>query len=1138
MSPLLYAIKKDNTDIVKLLLKRKADPKVFINETGESLVHIAAKNDNKKIMKQLMVYGVNLETKDNKGNTPFHVAAMNGGMKIISFLNDKHANIDSLNNEGQTPLHLAVINKQYDAAFELILSFAEIIHDIKNLTPIDYALQFPENERIRLMMTDFQEEKDIKKAIGNKEKFNNLLHTSQRKCGIFAYQLWNDVLIYGSKDDFDTLINEKVNINVENPIDKKTPLHQVCEFGNLYYAKTLIENGANINTQDNFGNTPLHSASYYCRSEIVKLLIDKGSELKTNLEGESPLEIVNSSPDIPEKQDTLSVLLSKIGFQMCLEKLNNQNDLISLLTKQQTLIELYGSILLFNAITNNQIDLVKFLLMHGVDPNAKDTTGFAPLHQASFDNRPRIVEILLKNNADINSTNNKLQTPLHLAAEHECLDALKVLVKYNPQLTKDINDETPVDVANKKNQSEAMKEIMKGLILLQSRDACLRCMTSKDLFKQQLSLSPEVAKFYTFSLIDKACEIDNPEILEVIFDEGIPVNVQEYKTNNIPLHIAIIHRAMNCFQYLLSKGSKTYVKGIKQRTPILAACAVGCPEMVETLLFQKADYAYDEDGKSPHDLALESGDDLSLEIADEWADKIAHKLLRKEDKFYDFIKHNQFLLQKPNAIDFLEYSLKKKKAQMFSFLLKNNISLNIRFPDGKTILHIAIKDERYEVVELLLKYGAYSGVADNKKRTPLYYATKGKSPQTVDLLIKYGATNKPNYKGKTPLDNAEENSKTAAKEIIESMTKFVTYYDDIMHTSNYYQFKELFKRYRSKYAIHSAIRSILFSSKLHLEYLINHGLSPNACDEKGYSLLHYAIPDHIDIVEYLLNNNADPNAKSEGNYTPLHMACKYKGTEQIVHLLIEHGANVNAKTINNITPLFFAVKISSFSVISALLNKNADPNIRSDTDIAPLDLAVHNGFNYIIDLLISKGADPISLDPKRINKMNLLSEGIKINQNEPKDDAINDNSKENNSENVEAPKEQPEATQNENKKGTEENENNTQENENGENINVTPAELPPEPPQINIEVPQNVANENDSKKKLTPEQKRELMKKKAQKMQKEKEFKAMQASRKQESPKKEKETKSKFSLFAKKKKEATKTKESKGKTPKKSQKPK
>ena len=149
--------------------------------------------------------------------------------------------------EGQTPLHLAVINKQYDAAFELILSFAEIIHDIKNLTPIDYALQFPENERIRLMMTDFQEEKDIKKAIGNKEKFNNLLHTSQRKCGIFAYQLWNDVLIYGSKDDFDTLINEKFNINVENPIDKKTPLHQVCEFGNLYYAKTLIENGANIN---------------------------------------------------------------------------------------------------------------------------------------------------------------------------------------------------------------------------------------------------------------------------------------------------------------------------------------------------------------------------------------------------------------------------------------------------------------------------------------------------------------------------------------------------------------------------------------------------------------------------------------------------------------------------------------------------------------------------------------------------------------------------------------------------------------------------------------------------------------------------------------------------------------------------
>ena len=60
-----------------------------------------------------------------------------------------------------------------------------------------------------------------------------------------------------------------------------TSLHIACREGNFEIAKTLIENGANVNIVDNEGWTPLMRASLAGNKEIVEILLKNGA--KANL---------------------------------------------------------------------------------------------------------------------------------------------------------------------------------------------------------------------------------------------------------------------------------------------------------------------------------------------------------------------------------------------------------------------------------------------------------------------------------------------------------------------------------------------------------------------------------------------------------------------------------------------------------------------------------------------------------------------------------------------------------------------------------------------------------------------------------------------------------------------------------------
>jgi len=70
-----------------------------------------------------------------------------------------------------------------------------------------------------------------------------------------------------------------LNLGDPNPVgNKDTALGMAAAFGKTDVAIALIEGGADLDTRNKDGSTPLHAASFLCYPEIVQALVDKGAD--------------------------------------------------------------------------------------------------------------------------------------------------------------------------------------------------------------------------------------------------------------------------------------------------------------------------------------------------------------------------------------------------------------------------------------------------------------------------------------------------------------------------------------------------------------------------------------------------------------------------------------------------------------------------------------------------------------------------------------------------------------------------------------------------------------------------------------------------------------------------------------------
>jgi ankyrin repeat protein len=194
---------------------------------------------------------------------------------------------------------------------------------------------------------------------------------------------------------------------------------------------------------------------------------------------------------------------------------------------------------------------------------------------------------------------------------------------------------------------------------------------------------------------------------------------------------------------------------------------------------------------------------------------------------------------------------------MLMLLLHNKADAGTKDKDGFTPLHLV---EDKEVAQLLISHGAKLDTRGYEGRTPLHQVAMRNENDMVEWFCSKGSpVNALDSKGQTPL---------------------------------------MLSLSMQGYNIDAKTRTET------VKILLHYGADLSRRDEKGWTLLHYAIREsNTDIVELFLRKGMDINAKDKYGYTPLHWAVT-NNDKKMVEALVSRGADVNARNLQGNTPLY------------------------------------------------------------------------------------------------------------------------------------------------------------------------------------------------------------------------------------------
>jgi hypothetical protein len=171
------------------------------------------------------------------------------------------------------------------------------------------------------------------------------------------------------------------------------PLHWAAENGDSETLQALIAAGANMNTLDQYDNTPLHLAAKNWRSTAA---------LQTLITAGANVHAVNQGRNTP--------LHIAIG---------------------------YGRTAALQALINACADV-----------NAVNQHGSTPLHWAARNGHTEIAQALIDAGANMNASNREGNTPLHLTAIYGCAATLQALINAHADMRAvNPHNDTPIAIA-------------------------------------------------------------------------------------------------------------------------------------------------------------------------------------------------------------------------------------------------------------------------------------------------------------------------------------------------------------------------------------------------------------------------------------------------------------------------------------------------------------------------------------------------------------------------------------------------------------------------------------------------------------------------------------------------------------------
>uniref|UniRef100_A0A8C4EZR6 E3 ubiquitin-protein ligase MIB2 n=1 Tax=Dicentrarchus labrax TaxID=13489 RepID=A0A8C4EZR6_DICLA len=321
-------------------LVQKYPDKVDIKNQGKTALQVAAHQGHMEVVKALLQANGSIEVKDEDGDTALHYTAFGNQAEIARLLLSKGANVNLLNNSMCTALHIAVNKGFTDVVRVLTEHSADVnLQDSYGDTPLHDAIAKDFRNIIEILVLvpniDFTQQNHrgfnllhYAALKGNKLATEKILARARqlvdvkKEDGFSALHL---AALNNHRDVAEILIKEgRCDINIRNNRNQ-TPLQLAVTQGHTDLVQLLVAEGADVNMEDEDGDTAMHvallrphsteessegcsSTTLYCRlnasgllgntelsvgAAIACFLAQEGADINyANHKGKSPLDLV------------------------------------------------------------------------------------------------------------------------------------------------------------------------------------------------------------------------------------------------------------------------------------------------------------------------------------------------------------------------------------------------------------------------------------------------------------------------------------------------------------------------------------------------------------------------------------------------------------------------------------------------------------------------------------------------------------------------------------------------------------------------------------------------------------------------------------------------------------------------------
>jgi ankyrin repeat protein len=553
---------------------------VYAGKLEDSLI-AAAKRGKVKQVRAALSKGVDIEAKDDEfGSTSLIWATYYGHKGVVELLLERGAKVDATNKEGRSALIFAAgINRPEVAVLLLGGGANPGLKDGEGRTALDWARR--KGNRQVLSLLNAHDDKAISRA----KKAEQDLMESARSGNVKRLK---DLLDAGADPNTrdragqtplfvasETGHKEAVNLLLERgaaPTNRYGYLLRACGNGHKELVRVLLESGAVADVCNEEGYTPLTLAAKGGHTEVAELLVKSGVPFHSkDYKGRSALTTACVNDRTHFTEHFLEMEPTSPGA-------NSRVD--------EAVIE---------AADQGAPECVAILLKHGAAVDTKDADGETPLMKACQKGHTSVARILLERGANVNTCNKDGVSIITLAGLHGTQDVVKLLLKSgaDPKDTIQSIHSEMLKAAKAGRWHDVEKLLRKGAGAAPTKERGMTVIDlaledgewswGKRLIQSTLTIQskdPHKAEAGR-KLLEAAAKL-NVEYVKKLIADGADVNFRDEK-GRTPLHLAVDRHlswgSAAVAKLLIENGAHVNARDMTSHTPPmdLASCMVREP---------------------------------------------------------------------------------------------------------------------------------------------------------------------------------------------------------------------------------------------------------------------------------------------------------------------------------------------------------------------------------------------------------------------------------------------------------------------------------------------------------------------------------------------------------------------------------